>query len=131
MMHRKILTLLQVPNAPLACHSSEFGYWSVQEASDLVPFYPLYFGRTEDEFAALTGIAVGNNSLGIAVYHDGKVSGSAGKLEEGFMKYFPIDGKGGERVIGFTVTMGALVDGFKVTEVLMRGPGNAKHPRFY
>ncbi|KAL1762777.1 hypothetical protein FB107DRAFT_285208 [Schizophyllum commune] len=101
-----------VPNAPLACHPSKFGYWI--EASDLEPFYPLYFGRTEDEFAALTGIAVGNNSLGIAVYHDGKVSGSAGKLEEGFTKYFPVDGKGGERVIGFALTSGALVDGFKV-----------------
>ncbi|KAL1684146.1 hypothetical protein EV122DRAFT_285891 [Schizophyllum commune] len=101
-----------VPNAPLACHPSKFGYWI--EASDLEPFYPLYLGRTEDEFAALTGIAVGNNSLGIAVYHDGKVSGSAGKLEEGFTKYFPIDGKGGERVIGFALTSGALVDGFKV-----------------
>ncbi|KAL1733372.1 hypothetical protein EV714DRAFT_234989, partial [Schizophyllum commune] len=110
----KLMWAKEVPNAPLACHSSEFGYWSVQEASDLVPFYPLYFGRTEDEFAALTGIAVGNNSLGIAVHHDGKLSGSAGKLEEGFMKYFPVDGRGGERVIGFTVTMGALVDGFKI-----------------
>ncbi|KAI4527342.1 hypothetical protein K525DRAFT_264284 [Schizophyllum commune Loenen D] len=110
----KLMWAKEVPNAPLACHPSEFGYWSVQEASDLVPFYPLYFGRTEDEFAALTGIAVGNNLLGIAVYHDGKVSGSAGKLEEGFTKYFPMDGEGGERVIGFTVTIGALVDGFKI-----------------
>uniref|UniRef100_D8Q104 F-box domain-containing protein n=1 Tax=Schizophyllum commune (strain H4-8 / FGSC 9210) TaxID=578458 RepID=D8Q104_SCHCM len=103
-----------VPAAPLACHPSRFGYWGVQEASDLVPFYPLYFGRTENELAALTGIAVGSNSLGIAVYHDRRVSMSAGKLEEGFTKYFPIDGKGGERVIGFTVTMGPLVDGFKL-----------------
>ena len=114
-VNNRILIPPQVPRPSLSCHPSEFGYWSVQETHDLIPFYPLYFGRTEDEFAALTGIAVGNNSLGIAVYHDGKVSGSAGKLEEGFTKYFPVDGKGGERVIGFALTSGALVDGFKVS----------------
>ncbi|KAL1733370.1 hypothetical protein EV714DRAFT_204853 [Schizophyllum commune] len=110
----KLMWTKEVPGPSLSCHPSEFGYWSVQETHDLVPFYPLYFGRTEDELASLTGIAVGSNSLGIAVYHDGKVPGSAGKLEDGFMKYFPVDGKGGERVIGFTLTMGALVDGFKI-----------------
>ena len=115
----RVLIPAQVPSPSLSCHPSEFGYWSVQETHDLIPFYPLYFGRTEDELASLTGIAVGSNSLGIAVYHDGKVSGSAGKLENGFMKYFPIDGKGGERVVGFTLTMGALVDGFKVGEMSM------------
>ncbi|KAI5895214.1 uncharacterized protein SCHCODRAFT_02618797 [Schizophyllum commune H4-8] len=110
----KLMWAEQVPSTSLSCHPSEFGYWSVQETHDLVPFYPLYFGRTEDELASLTGIVVGSNLLGIAVYHDGKVSGSAGRLEQGFSKYFPIDGKGGERVIGFTLTMGALVDGFRV-----------------
>uniref|UniRef100_D8Q102 Expressed protein n=3 Tax=Schizophyllum commune (strain H4-8 / FGSC 9210) TaxID=578458 RepID=D8Q102_SCHCM len=110
----KLLWAKEVPNPLLACHPSEFGYWSVLETHDMVPFYPLYFGRTEGELASLTGIAVGSNLLGITVYHDGKVSGSAGKMEVDFSKYFPIDGKGDERVIGFALTMGPLVDGFKI-----------------
>ncbi|KAL1748264.1 hypothetical protein HDZ31DRAFT_60459 [Schizophyllum fasciatum] len=104
----------EVPDIDISCHPSEFGYWSVAEALDMVVFYPLYFGKSEEQLARLSGIAVADNMLSIMLYHDGKVSSSVGATKDVTFKYVPIDGKGGERIVGFSVCTGPLVAGFKL-----------------
>lgn len=110
----KLLWHERVPDPGMSCSPSEFGYWSSDATPDTILMHALYFGRTEDELAGLTGIAVTQNLLGIAVYHNGRVSHYAGRFPDGPMKYFPIDGKAGERVVAFANDVGPLVSGFKI-----------------
>ncbi|KAJ4478437.1 hypothetical protein J3R30DRAFT_3482020 [Lentinula aciculospora] len=74
---------------------------------------PLIFGVSEAQLSALTGIAVSADFLGMFAYHNNTEPSFIG-LSKNNLKYFSIDGPGGERITKLSLGVGSTPVGVKV-----------------
>lgn len=85
--------------------------------------HPLIFGASEDQLSAFTGLAVSADFLGFFAYHNNAEPSFIG-VSKGNLKYFPVDGPGGERIVKVSLGIGSGPVGLKVCSVIVTSFGN-------
>ncbi|KAL1860763.1 hypothetical protein Plec18170_001275 [Paecilomyces lecythidis] len=134
---RQLLWKDKIPSLELRFDKFETGYWLLESHYDLLPMEVLVFGHTVDELATMVGLSASRDLRWLSIHRsDGskeevgsrfsdcqvtipspEESGKAGYenvLIEESTKYFPVDGPGGEHIIGFEMTIGALPVGIRI-----------------
>jgi len=100
----------------LKFHEVRTGYWNASWHWDLIPMEMLVLGTSEEELRQVIGFSGHATCRGFAVHRS---SGTIDKIgpwpeEESQIKYFPIDGAGGERITGVELQVGALPTGLRI-----------------
>lgn len=140
-----LLTYLWADKLPaqhdLGFSECRVGYWGMRGHQDLVPFTCLMFGAEEQEdehengdeddagteylLSSITGISGSHNARSWKVHHrtvlannndDGLVQSAGLACDSSDMRFFPIEGSSGERVVRVSTDLGAYVAGVTVSE---------------
>lgn len=100
------------------------GYYGMIGHQDLVPFSCLMFGTDKKELVghhseSFTGISGSHDAISWIVHRrvgDNDISGGVGPEQvESKMRFFAIDGSGGERIIGIETDIGPCITGVRVS----------------
>lgn len=73
----------------------------------------LIFGASEEQLSMFTGLAVSADFLGLFAYHNNAEASFIG-VSNNDLKYFPVDGPGGERIVKVSLGIGSTPVGLKV-----------------
>lgn len=113
------------PLTGIAFDKVTVGYWGMSRRQDLVPFSCLIFGTEQKELpglphlASLTGISGSHDARSWTIHRkvsDINFEESVGPEQlHSKMRFFAVDGSGGERIIGIETDIGPYITGVQVS----------------